>query len=94
MRARLWISVLALGLLLVGILYYWPLSACAVALLALSRRYILAICAGLIADIAYGPPPAHLHWLSMPFTLFALALSAIWIAVSRHLRRQGRGVWL
>lgn len=71
-----WILAAFIALACAGFLVpFWPLSALAVALLALWGRWFIAIVVGLLLDLAWGAPLGIAHFLYFPFTLLAALLA-------------------
>ena len=76
-----WIYASTFMLVAAGFLLpFWPLSVFGIALCAVSGRYIFAIVAALLVDVAWGAPTETMHWLFFPLTLFAIvcALLRLW----------------
>ncbi len=66
----------------------WQLAILAVLAAAISGRYALAVCLGLLLDIAYGVPVGVLHALLFPFTLLALITVGGAFVMSNSLRKK------
>ena len=76
-----WLYASTFVLIAVGFLMpFWPLSVVGVALCALSGRWIFALAAALLVDVAWGAPLGTAQYLYFPLTLFALvcAFLRIW----------------
>lgn len=81
--ASRWIYATTAILIAAGFLLpFWPLSVVGVALCALSGRWLFAIAAALVVDIAWGAPLGLARYLYFPLTLFAAlcALVRAWAA--------------
>jgi hypothetical protein len=72
-RRRLATGVLLALWALGYVLPFWPLLALAVALLALSGRWVAALVAGLLLDVLWGVPLGWLQPVYLPFTVLAIA---------------------
>lgn len=54
------------------LLPFWPLSVAGILVAALSGRWLFAIAAGALFDVAYGAPTGTAHLLFFPLVLVAL----------------------
>lgn len=76
---------LLLALFVLGFLIpWWPLCLVSLLIAAGTGRFVIAVCMGLILDIAYGAPPGYLHALQFPFALLAAILSLTYAFLSRY----------
>jgi hypothetical protein len=64
---------------------FWPLAGLGVALAGATGRLALALCLGLVLDIAWGTPGGLLGAVAFPFTLLGLACFGLLKAGERYL---------
>lgn len=76
--ASRWLYASTFVLVAAGFLLpFWPISVVGIALCALSGRWIFAVVAALLVDVAWGAPVGTAHYLYFPLTLFALVCTAL-----------------
>jgi len=55
-------------------------------LAALSGRWLTAVLIGVLLDVAWGAPVGRLHFLYVPFTILAVALSLCRAVIAGYIR--------
>lgn len=86
-----WLLAIFFALAALGFLLpFWPLSLLGIVLAAVARRWISAICIGLLLDLAWGAPVGLAHFLYFPFTILAVASVLIRLWSARYFMDRGR----
>lgn len=72
------IYALSFAIAAVGFLLpFWPLCVVGILLAGLSGRYAFALIMALLLDLGSGTPTGLLHYLFVPFTVLAVAVSLV-----------------